>query len=117
MDNEIKRLNAIINKLELTCRSLSQELEKERKENRRLSDDLDSANYTINSELKPRIKQEQKSYDSWVTSGGSDDCMKNAMNGNCGVDCNLFGSKRECVSCMSNEEIEKLIIEEFMKLS
>lgn len=64
-------------------------------------DKLSSAEFKIHTELEPRIKQEQRSYDNWVTSGGRDVCFGN---GNCGYDCLKFGSKPECFENVSTEE-------------
>jgi len=38
-----------------------------KKENRRLENELDSAEHRIKYELEPRIKREERSYDNWVT--------------------------------------------------
>ncbi|MDF2841585.1 MAG: hypothetical protein K0R00_11 [Herbinix sp.] len=35
--------------------------------NRKLYDQLDSANFRIRQELEPRIKREGRRYDAWVT--------------------------------------------------
>jgi len=55
-----------------------------------IEEKLDSARFKIETELDPRIKSEQNNYDSWVTSGGSDDCFRNGDSGRCGLECNVF---------------------------
>lgn len=57
---------------------------------------LTSAEYKINTQLKPRIKQEEKAYDSFVTGGGGNACFQEGLNGNCGFNCSGFGSEDEC---------------------
>ena len=49
-----------ISKLQDTISSLKQE-------NRKLQEDKDNAEFRIRTELEPRIKQEERSYDSWAT--------------------------------------------------
>jgi len=76
-----------------------------KEERNKLRNSLETAEYKIISELEPRIKREDRSYDSWVLSGGSDVCMQNGMNGNCGLNCELFGTKEECIEGMPDDEI------------
>lgn len=38
-----------------------------RQENNKLYNDLQKAEYQIRNELEPRIRQEKRSYDNWVT--------------------------------------------------
>jgi hypothetical protein len=52
--------------------------------------------HRISYELEPRLVIERKGYDSFIINGGSDICFKNGMNGTCGEDCELFGTKDEC---------------------
>lgn len=49
----------------------------------------------------------QMLYDNYVTSGGSDPCFSNGMNGHCGFECSVFGSKPECFDGMTAEQIEE----------
>ena len=71
----------------------------------KVANNLDHAEYRIRNELEPRIKREQRSYDSWVTSGGSgDECYQNGMNGHCGCECSVFGSKWDCFENVNTEE-------------
>jgi len=51
---------------------------------------LDSANFKINTELEPRIKNEQRNYD--------------GMSGKCGYECSIFGNKSECFENITTEE-------------
>lgn len=39
---------------------------------------------------------EQRAYDNYVTSGGSDPCFNAGMSGHCGKNCPAYGSKPEC---------------------
>lgn len=66
--------------------------------------ELDLANFKIRNELEPRIKSEQRSYDSWATSGGGDECFQNGMNGHCGYGCSIFGDKPKCFENITSEE-------------
>lgn len=66
------------------------------------------AQHRVDSELEPRIKQEQRSYDAYVTYGGGDECMQNGMWGHCGIECSVFGSKYECFENMTKEDILNL---------
>ena len=66
--------------------------------------ELDSAKFKIHNELEPRIKTEQKSYDSYVLNGGSDQCYQNGMSGKCEYDCSIFGEKLECFENVTTEE-------------
>lgn len=68
------------------------------------SNKLNSAEYKIKNELEPRIESEHRSYDSWVTSGGSDECFSNGMSGNCGIHCSIFGDKPECFEGLNTKE-------------
>lgn len=70
-----------------------------------LKDKLRDAQWTIDRELTPRLEREARSYDSWVLSGGSDTCMRNGMNGNCGVGCDSFGDIPECFEGFSDEDL------------
>lgn len=91
-----------------------EQLEKCREEKRTIEDKLSSAEWKIDQELKPRIKQEQRSYDSWVTNGGGDECMQNGMSGNCGFECSIFGEKSECSEIfigMSNKDVLKAYLD------
>jgi FtsZ-binding cell division protein ZapB len=42
-------------------------IEELKRENNKLSRDLEKVEYRVRNELEPRIKQEQRSYDNWVT--------------------------------------------------
>jgi hypothetical protein len=66
--------------------------------------ELSSAEFKIRTELEPRIKSEHRSYDAYVTSGGSDECFSNGMNGHCGFECSMFGDKAECFEGIKTEE-------------
>lgn len=66
---------------------------------------LSSANFKIETELEPRIKQEQRSYDVYVTNGGGDECFQSGISGSCGYDCHIFGEKPECFENVKREEI------------
>lgn len=46
-------------------------------------------------------------YDNYITSDGSDPCFQNGMNGKCGFDCSVFGSKSECFDGMTDEQRKK----------
>jgi len=74
------------------------------RKNNKLILELDSEKYKIHNELEPRIKSEQKSYDSYVLNGGSDQCYQNGMSGNCGYKCSIFGEKPECFENVTTEE-------------
>lgn len=81
-----------------------------RKELSKTEDKLSSAEYKIDSELKPRIESEQRSYDNWALNGGGDACMQNGMSGNCGFDCSAFGEHDSCSEIyvdMSDKELLK----------
>lgn len=57
-----------ISKLQGTISSLKQE-------NRKLQEDCDHAEFRILTELEPRIRQEQRSYDFWITQQtGAEQC-------------------------------------------
>lgn len=43
-------------------------------------------------------------YDNYVSSGGSDPCFQNGMNGKCGFECSAFGSKPECFDGITDEQ-------------
>jgi len=83
---------------------LSDSYNKLEKENNKLYGQKDHAEYRIRNELEPRIKREQRSYDSWATSGGGDECYQNGMNGHCGFECSVFGSKWDCFKSVNTEE-------------
>lgn len=72
--------------------------------NRKTEDELYEANWKVKHELEPRIESEHRSYDSYVLSGGGDECFSNGMSGNCGVDCSIFGDKPECYDSFTTEE-------------
>jgi len=74
------------------------------RKNNKLILELDSAKYKIHNELEPRIKSEQKSYDSYVLNGGEDKCYQNGMSGNCGYNCSIFGERLECFENVNTEE-------------
>ena len=74
------------------------------RKNNKLILELDSAKYKIHNELEPRIKSEQKSYDSYVLNGGEDECYQNGMSGNCGYKCSIFGEKLECFENVTTEK-------------
>jgi hypothetical protein len=74
-------------------------------------DELSSAEHRIRYELEPRIESEHRSYDSYVTSGGSDECFRNGMSGNCGIHCSIFGDKPECFDGFNKEKIIDAYIE------
>jgi len=76
--------------------------------------ELSSAESRIHNELEPRIKQEHESYDSWVTSGGGDECFNNGMNGHCGYGCSIFGDKIECFENATSEETILEIYENYV---
>ena len=56
------------------------------------------------SELEPLERAKNKSYDTYVSSGGNDTCFNVGMSGNCGPECPIYGSKPECES---DDEDEK----------
>ena len=51
------------------------------------------------------LTYKEKMYDMYVTSGGSDQCFQNGMNGNCGWECSVFGSKEECFDRLTDEDL------------
>lgn len=64
----IDDLKYIISKLQDTISSLKQE-------NRKLQEDRDHAEFRIRTELEPRIKQEERNYDFWITQQtGAEQC-------------------------------------------
>ncbi len=65
-----------------------------------LQDKYEESEHRISYELEPRLVVERKNYDSFVINGGSDICFRNGMNGTCGEDCELFGTKDECKNQM-----------------
>lgn len=56
----IERLKDKINMLSKENRQLTQEL-------KQVTEDRDHAEFRIQTELEPRIKQEQRNYDAWIT--------------------------------------------------
>lgn len=98
LEFEVGELKDIIRGRNRTMAELREELNKTDMK-------LDTAEYRISSELEPRLKSEQRSYDSWVTSGGSNICMSNGMKGNCGVKCSAYGDKSECTDDLTDEEL------------
>lgn len=72
---------------------------------RKAEEKLSSAEYKIEYELNPRIKQEERSYDAYVTSGGSDECWSNGQGGRCGFQCTCWGSKNECFEDITKEDL------------
>ncbi|MDD4779100.1 MAG: hypothetical protein PHT02_00655 [Tissierellia bacterium] len=78
------------------------------KEVNKLYDRANHAEFRITTELEPRIQREYDSYDSYVTSGGSDECFHNGDSGRCGVECSVFGSKIECFESMTSKDILNL---------
>lgn len=67
-------------------------------------DELREANWKVKYELEPRIKNEHRSYNDYVISGGSDECFRSGMSGKCGVECPIFGEKAECYDSFTKEE-------------
>ena len=84
--------------------NLSNKYEDVRNRLNKTEDELSDANYKVKYELEPRIQSENRSYDSYVLNGGSDECFSNGMSGNCGVECSIFGDKIECYDSFSTEE-------------
>jgi len=67
---------------------------------------LYDAEWKIKEELNPRIEQEKRAYDCWVTSPGrGDECFANGESGNCGKDCSIFCERDECLENFSPEEV------------
>jgi predicted site-specific integrase-resolvase len=83
-------------------RSVLQKLEETQKEKTTIEDKLSSAEYKIESELKPRIEQEHRSYDSYIT----DPFRGSSCDGsNCGVECGGFGKYDYCTDDWSDKEV------------
>jgi regulator of replication initiation timing len=77
-----------IKKLERRVKNLIKNNRKLQEENKGLTNNLSDAEFKIKTELEPRIKQEERSYDNWATSPtkGMDDCMQDCsrcMNTEC----------------------------------
>lgn len=70
----------------------------------KLENELSSAEYKIRNELEPRIESERRSYDTYVTNGGSDVCFQTGISGNCGYSCSIFGEKQECFENVKTED-------------
>ena len=59
-----------------------------RDENNQTESKLSSAEFKISTELKPRIKREERGYD--LTGGGANICHQTGQSGNCGEACEWF---------------------------
>jgi len=79
------------------------------KESQIMYSNLSHAEFRIETELEPRIKREENSYDVWATNGGSDECFYNGMGGKCGVECSIFGDKGECFENITSKEIDNIV--------
>jgi len=90
-------------------RELKRKYEKLEEKYDKTYSDLNHAEFRIENELIPRIKREERSYDNWVTSGGSDECYHNGMGGNCGIECSVFGSKGECFENITKKTIDDIV--------
>ncbi len=99
------------NNLEYRYRRLSNNFDEVKKDRDELRNKLDSAEYKLETELKPRVDREKRSYDSWVINGGGDTCMQQGMDGNCGFNCPDFGDKEECTSELSDQELLEVYYE------
>jgi hypothetical protein len=97
------------NELLYAYRKRGEKIDKLENEYNKLYLDLNHAEFRIENELIPRIKREERSYDTWVTSGGSDECYHNGMGGNCGIECSVFGSKNECFENITNKAIDDIV--------
>jgi hypothetical protein len=104
-----EKYDYIKGKYDRLCDSYS---ELEKKFNKTESE-LQEANWKVKYELEPRIESEHRSYDSYVLSGGSDECFSNGMSGNCGVKCSIFGDKSECYEKFTTEEDILWVYEEY----
>lgn len=62
-------------------------------ENDRTENKLSDAEFKIQSELEPRIKREEKGYDMFVLSGGSNICDSTGIMGGCGENCEWYDTK------------------------
>ena len=106
-----KELERTIEDLKYIIRNKNDRISDLEDEKNKLSDKLYDADWKIKTELDPRIEREKRSYDNWVLSGGSNDCMQNGINGNCGVNCSAFGSEPECTDDLEDETLLEYYVE------
>jgi hypothetical protein len=90
-------------------RKRGDKIEELENKNNKLYADLNHAEFRIENELIPRIKREERSYDNWVTGGGSDECFQNGMGGNCGIECSIFGNKNECFTDITKNVLDRIV--------
>lgn len=106
LQEEIDRLKRIIGNKNNTIEELQNDI-------RKSNNKLDSAEYRISNELEPRIKREERAYDSYVSSPEahmSEDeatCYHYCETDQCGPACPLFGDLSECTENLSDEELLK----------
>jgi len=106
-----KDLEIRVDDLQRIIRNKNNRIQELNSELIKINNKLVDAEWKIDKELKPRIESEKRSYDNWVLSGGSDDCFRNGMNGNCGPRCSVFCERPECTDELSNEQLLEYYIE------
>lgn len=73
--SEITVQKSYIDDLKYEISKLQDTISSLKKENRKLQEDRDYAEFRICTELEPRIKQEERSYDFWITQQtGAEQC-------------------------------------------